>query len=123
MARIIWSRIEHGRWEAELEIQNAETPVVELIHRGECIAEAPARSADGQGRWQVSLDLPAHLMSDRTQTCLVRLKGQPEVIGRFAILAGEALEGDIFAELEALRAELDLLGRAFRRHCRETGAS
>ncbi|PPB82415.1 hypothetical protein LV82_00345 [Albidovulum inexpectatum] len=123
MTRILWSRIQDGHWEAELESQNTDPPIVELVHQGESIAEAPAQAAEGQDKWRVRLELPAHLMSDRVQTCLVRLRGQPEPLCRFAVLAGDALEGDIFAELEALRAELDLLGRAFRRHCRETGAS
>ena len=35
-------------------------------------------------------------------------------------LAGEALAHDIRAEIDLLRAELDMLKRAFRRHCLET---
>ena len=37
-----------------------------------------------------------------------------------ALLAGEALSQDIRAEMALMRAELDLLKQAFRRHCRET---
>ena len=35
-------------------------------------------------------------------------------------IAGEAVSDDLRAEVELLRAELDMLKRAFRRHCLET---
>ena len=41
-------------------------------------------------------------------------------LGHFSIIAGEALGEDLHAEVELLRAELDMLKRAFRRHCLET---
>lgn len=41
-------------------------------------------------------------------------------LARFTLVAGQALEEDIRAELNLLRAELDLLKRAFQRHCRES---
>jgi hypothetical protein len=40
--------------------------------------------------------------------------------GAFAIVTGEPLDDDIRAELDLLRAELEMLKRAFRRHCLET---
>ena len=36
------------------------------------------------------------------------------------MITGEPLGDDIRAEVELLRAELDMLKRAFRRHCLET---
>jgi hypothetical protein len=41
-------------------------------------------------------------------------------VGHFTLIAGEALGDDIRVEMELLRAELDMLKRAFRRHCVET---
>jgi len=41
-------------------------------------------------------------------------------LGSFTVIAGEALGDDIRAEMDLLRAELDMLKRAFRRHCLET---
>ena len=43
-----------------------------------------------------------------------------EVLGSFTLIAGEALGDDLRAEVSLLRAELDMLKRAFRRHCLET---
>jgi hypothetical protein len=44
------------------------------------------------------------------------------VLASFAFLAGDALSEDIRAEMDLLRDELDMLKRAFRRHCVETAA-
>ena len=41
-------------------------------------------------------------------------------LGDFTLIAGEPLADDLRAEVELLRAELDMLKRAFRRHCLET---
>ena len=41
-------------------------------------------------------------------------------IGDFALMSGDALSYDIRAEVTLLREELDMLKRAFRRHCLET---
>jgi len=41
-------------------------------------------------------------------------------LGHFTIITGVAMEDDIRAEMDLLRAELDMLKRAFRRHCLET---
>ena len=44
--------------------------------------------------------------------------GEPRLL---RLVAGEALAHDLRAEIDLLRAELDMLKRAFRRHCLETG--
>jgi hypothetical protein len=42
------------------------------------------------------------------------------VLGSFSITSGEPLEDDLRNEINLLREELDMLKRAFRRHCVET---
>ena len=64
--------------------------------------------------------IPAELLSDGVQTFLIRDTDSGETLESFSILAGEALADDIRAEVELLREELDMLKRAFRRHCLET---
>ena len=41
-------------------------------------------------------------------------------LAQFTLVAGQPLDEDIRAELSLLRAELDLLKRAFQRHVRES---
>ena len=64
---------------------------------------------------------PAEVLSDGIQTILIREAGSDEPMERIVIAAGKPLDDDIRAEVDLLRAELDMLKRAFRRHCVETG--
>jgi hypothetical protein len=43
-----------------------------------------------------------------------------ETLAHFTIITGVPMEDDLRAEVDLLRAELDMLKRAFRRHCVET---
>lgn len=71
-------------------------------------------------QWAVQLPIPPHCLNDGIQTFIIREIGSAITLAHFAIAAGTAIGDDIFAELDLLRAELDLLKRAFRRHCVET---
>ena len=78
--------------------------------------------APGQhpGTWDLRLALPPELLSDGVQTVLIRDGETGDTAEAIRILAGSALGEDIRAEVALLRAELDMLKRAFRRHCVET---
>ena len=52
---------------------------------------------------------------------VVETKTSGVLLGHVTLIADEALGDDIRAEMDLLRAELDMLKRAFRRHSRETG--
>ena len=54
------------------------------------------------------------------QTFLIRSKPTGETLAHFTVITGVAMEDDMRAEVDLLRAELDMLKRAFRRHCVET---
>jgi hypothetical protein len=51
------------------------------------------------------------------QSFLVQSDGV--TLAQFTLVAGQAPDQDLRAELNLLRAELDLLKRAFQRHVRE----
>lgn len=74
------------------------------------------------GGWRISVPIPAHTLSDGVQTYLVKDASTQETLASFAIAAGAPLSEDLRAEVDLLRAELDMLKRAFRRHCVETEA-
>jgi hypothetical protein len=52
----------------------------------------------------------------------MREAGQTETLAHFTIITGVAMEDDMRAEVDLLRQELDMLKRAFRRHCLETAS-
>ena len=71
------------------------------------------------GEWQVEVDLSALRLSEGCQTVVIR-EGDA-VLDALGIVAGlDAMpEGDLRAELDLLRAEVEMLKGAFRRHVRE----
>lgn len=114
---MIRTRLVDGVYEALVTGPEGDPPVVTASHFG---AEVPGVSlvADGPGRWRLRMPVPAAAIADGVQTIVFRSGDQ--VIDSLTFIAGDALEDDLRAEVALLRAELDLLKRAFRTHCAET---
>lgn len=110
------SRIKAGRWEAVS--HEKETPDLEVRHQGEVLEGLLLTGEPGD--WRLSQPIPAELLSEGVLTFLVCRKSDGEVIDRFSLVAGAPLAGDLRAEIDLLRAELDMLSRAFRQHCAES---
>lgn len=101
----------------------AEAPArVALVHLGEIVSVA--RLSEGEGAWQVSVDLPTSFLSDGLHSLiLIADSGQegdpphPDAVqlDRLNLMAGAPLEHELMAEIKLIRAELDLLKREFRR--------
>ncbi|RFP88584.1 hypothetical protein DZK27_08920 [Rhodobacteraceae bacterium 63075] len=72
------------------------------------------------GLWELAVPIPAQAISDGLRTILIQDSASGEVLESISLLAGEALDEDLRAEVSLLREELDMLKRAFRRHCVET---
>lgn len=118
--RLVQSRITNGRWQGVI-LAGPHAPEVEVTHLSSSLANLSIEAdGDGAGRWKVSLPIPAELLSDGVQTFVLRDKPSGQTLGAFTIVTGIQLEDDIRAEVDLLRAELDLLKKAFRRHCVET---
>jgi len=95
-------------------------PMVKVTHLGRALDGLTVTpDASGEG-WTLRVPVPVSTISDGMQTYLIMNEETEERLGAFAINAGEALGEDFRAELDLLRAELDMLKRAFRRHCVET---
>jgi hypothetical protein len=106
--------IVNGVWEGVL-TGSASPPAVEALHLGRrldglTIAPCP----DQAGSHAVRLAIPSTVLSEGVQTVLLQAGG--EVLARFTLVAGQPLDEDLRAEIGLLRAELDLLKKAFRRH-------
>jgi len=120
---LVKTRIQAGIWEGVLTggPDAGEAPEIEVLHLEQPI-KSVALSADGEipGTWNVKIAIPPDLLSDGVQTFVICDAEDGEKLGSFSVLTGEPLEDDIRGELDLLRAELDMLKRAFRRHCLET---
>jgi hypothetical protein len=113
-------RIRAGVWEGML-TGVAGAPQLEVLLQEQPILGVTVAAADGKpGGWIVSVPIPADVLSDGVQTFMIREAGTTETLAHFTIITGVAMEDDVRAEIDLIRAELDMLKRAFRRHCLET---
>ncbi len=117
---LVQTDLQAGRYEGVL--TGAGQTEIEALHRGRIVGVArlgPHPTEDGAQR--VSLDLPADVLSEGVQVIGLRSTATGDVLDRITLMAGSALDEDIRGEIALLRDELEMLKRAFRRHCAETG--
>lgn len=115
------TRLFGGIWEGILTGPAETQPLISASHDGVGIGTAEVSPMSGQpGKWAVRLALPATVVSDGVQTVLL-LSGD-QILAKVTITAGALLDDDVRAELGLLRAELDLLKRAFQRQSRGQGS-
>lgn len=114
------TRIVNGLWEGVLTGVQSAGPEVEAWHQDRKLDGVRITPVPGQaGSLAVAVPIASSVIAEGVQTVLLRVDG--EVLAQFTLIAGTPLEDDLRAEIGLLRAELDLLKRAFRRHCVETG--
>jgi hypothetical protein len=110
--------IANGVWEGVL-TGAIGADALEASHQGQRLEGLTVTPVAGQsGSHAVKLPIPATVLSEGVQTVLLQAGG--EVLASFTLIAGVPLEEDLQAEISLLRAELDLLKKAFRRHVAET---
>jgi hypothetical protein len=114
------NRLNAGVWEGTLNGPADASPILVLRHNDEVV---PGLSVEetGSGTWAVRVPVPTDLINDDIQTFVIVEEGSNTVLASFAIFAGDQLSDAKQVEMDLLRAELDMLKRAFRKHCIETG--
>ncbi|MDO9524843.1 MAG: hypothetical protein Q7J57_04800 [Gemmobacter sp.] len=121
-ARLTGTRIRGGIWEGVLTASpGTKAPVVEVVHMERQLPDVTLTPlTDQAGQFAVRVPIPLELLADGVQTFVIRDAVSKGTLGHFTVIAGTAMEDDIRAEIDLLRAELDMLKKAFRRHCLET---
>ena len=120
---LVKTRIQAGIWEGVLSggPEGGTMPEIAVTHLDKPVSTvALTEDPDAQGTWGVRIAIPPDLLSDGVQTFLIWDAVTQERLGSFTVITGVPLEDDIRGEIDLLRAELDMLKRAFRRHCAET---
>jgi hypothetical protein len=114
------TRIRAGIWEGVLRSSKADL-TIDVVLQGEGVAGVSQTPIpDRAGEWAVRVPIAAEHLSEGVQTYLIREMPSAETLAHFTIITGVAMEDDLRAEVDLLRQELDMLKRAFRRHCLET---
>jgi hypothetical protein len=113
------TRLFEGVWEGVI-TGIEDQPDIQASHLGVPV-EGVTVIADGENaRWLVRVPVPVAALSDGVQTFVISDRRTGATLNSFTILAGDVLDDDIRSEVDLLRAELDMLKKAFRRHCVET---
>jgi len=112
------TRFVDGVWEGRLTGTDA-PPVLNAHHHGQALSR-PNVTQHPETGWVVQVNLPTQVLSDGVQTVVISEDASGDQLGAIHVMAGEALDDDLRAEVQLLREELDMLKRAFRRHCVET---
>ena len=115
-------RLVEGVWHGALKYHGRDDwqPSIEVTHLDFAVDGVEVKEDRVEEHWLVSVPIPADRISDGVQTFVIRDRRAEDILASFSIVAGDALAEDIRAELSLVRAELDMLKRAFRRHCVET---
>ena len=118
-------RMVEGVWHGALKHHGSADwqPNIEVTHLDFAVDGVEVKEDRVEEHWLVSVPVPMDRIADGVQTFVIRDRREDVVLGSFSIIAGDALAEDIRAELSLVRAELDMLKKAFRRHCVETADS
>lgn len=116
------TRLFEGVWEGVLTHDGPGNfqPEIEVTHLQKPVPGVEVRENPEENLWVVRVPIPAELIADGVQTFLVQDKRTGDTLNSFSLMSGDVLSHDIRAEVTLLREELDMLKRAFRRHCLET---
>ena len=111
------TRMRQGVWEGLITGSDAE-PKVSVSHLDQPIGDVEITQVDAG--WLLQFPIPADAVADGVHTLVMTDEATGCALGHETLIAGEVMGDDIRAEMNLLRAELDMLKRAFRRHCVET---
>ena len=96
----------------------SDSPKLLVTHQGVQVEDVSVTEISETGTY--AIPIPAEAIADGMQTLFVQDSNDDAKLATITLMAGEALGDDLRVEADLLRAELDMLKRAFRRHCLET---
>ena len=115
MTTLVRTRLHGGIWEGVMAAGGA-APELVLRHADEVVLTPEVETCD-TGGWRVRFRLPIERIAEGVQTFVVEDRATGEALARETVIAGDEAGEELRAEVDLLRAELDMLKRAFRRHC------
>ena len=114
------TKMAQGVWQGIITGFGEDRPKIEVTHEQTVVDDIILTHNQSADHWTLSVRIPDQAIADGIQTLLIRDAESDTLLGNITVLAGDPLGEDIRAEVDLLRAELDMLKRAFRRHCAET---
>lgn len=120
MITLTKTRLQDGVWEGVLKREDTDAmPSLRVTYLEQTLSDVQSEKISDY-ELALRIEIPAAVINDGIQTILVINDQTGDTLGTIPLIAGDALSADLTAEIGLLRAELDMLKRAFRRHCVET---
>lgn len=107
-----------GVWQGDLVGAGADAPDLRVTHLGTALDQVTYDKDTTRDVWRVKVTVPPALISDGVQTFVISTS-DGATLDSFSIICGAPLADDLRAEIALLRSELELLQKAFRKHCSE----
>ncbi len=114
------TRMLEGMWQGVISGAGKDTPEITVTHANATVPDFKLTRNEAAEHWVLTVPVPAAAIADGIQIILVIDRLTNQKIGDIVIIGDEISSVDLHAEMSLLRAELDMLKRAFRRHCVET---
>ncbi|MFC3613291.1 hypothetical protein ACFORG_05915 [Lutimaribacter marinistellae] len=114
-------RLRHGVWEGRITGSPAgKKPEIKVLWLDQPVDQVEVTEGSDPSYWDLKITIPTDAVADGVQSFIIIDTETNTKLGNFTLIAGEPVSDDLRAEVDLLRAELDMLKRAFRRHCLET---
>lgn len=117
--RLTKTRFREGVWHGLLSGPPGSQPEISVTLDAAPLRGVTLSEMGRRGQWALEVQVPLEAVGDGVRTFLITEAASGALLESFTLIAGEAMAEDIRAEMSLLRAELDMLKRAFRRHCTE----
>lgn len=114
------TKLKEGVWQGIITGMGEDAPRIEVTHESTVISDTVLTYNQSADHWTLSVPIPRQAIADGVHTLIIRDLETNTKIGDITLIAGDVLGDDIRVEMSLLRAELDMLKSAFRRHCVET---
>lgn len=112
--------LKQGVWQGIITGMGEDAPKIEVTHENTALTDIVLTHNESADHWTLSVPIPRDAIADGVHILMIRDTETGEKIGHITLQADEVAGDDLRAEMELMRAELDMLKRAFRRHCVET---
>jgi len=114
------TRMLEGMWQGIITGAGDTKPDIAVSHANTNVPDFQLFRDEATKHWVLTIPVPATAVADGIQTILIVDRLADVKIGEIVLIGDDLSNGGLQAEMELLRAELDMLKRAFRRHCIET---
>ncbi len=114
-------RFRNGRWEGLVESRTASAPPpdIKVLYLDRPVEDVSLSETETTGVWKLVIPIPQEAVADGVHSFVISGAAQDEPLAHFTLIGGDIAAEDLRTEVDLLRAELDMLKRAFRRHCVE----